>query len=303
MVRKGRGAELILKELESFSLGDLAEIKSPDRILDSETGTKREVDVSIRCSVGTHNFLTVIECRDRKPPQDVTWIEQITGKTKAIKADKIIAVSTSGFTEGAKRKAEKNNIVLRTLEEFNVAETISWLKNITINRPYFKIINVNLGLITTKNKDQRRPHELIKFEIKANDKILFSEPLGKHISFSDIIRFSNEQKQNFLFHDLKIDDKPIMKNLTIKMGDKVYIDIKNEKYYIDTIEAVLECKITSEKVPLQKALRYKEKDNPLMDKMDYNFPFEDKKVTFTRIMDHETGRNRFKTDISDLNKK
>ncbi|MBF4474516.1 restriction endonuclease [Methanobacterium formicicum] len=300
MVRKGREAELILKELESFSLGDLAEIKSPDRILDVETGTKREVDVSIRCSVGTHNFLTVIECRDRKPPQDVTWIEQITGKTKAIKADKIIAVSTSGFTEGAKKKAEKNNIVLRTLEEFNAAETINWLKNITVNRPSFEIINVNLSLINTKKGDNIRPPELIKIEIKAHEKILFSESSGEHISFSDIIRFANEQKQNFLFHDLKIDDKPVMKNLTIKMGDKVYIDIKNEKYYIDIIDAVLDCRIKSEIVPLQKALRYKEKDNPLMDKMDYYFPFEDKEVTFTRIMDHETGRNKFKTDINDF---
>jgi hypothetical protein len=39
------------------------------------SGTSREVDVSLRSQVGSVSVLVIIECRDRAKPQDVTWIE------------------------------------------------------------------------------------------------------------------------------------------------------------------------------------------------------------------------------------
>jgi hypothetical protein len=40
-------------------------------------GKKREVDISIRNKVGKHEFLTIIECRDRAEKGEIDWIEQI----------------------------------------------------------------------------------------------------------------------------------------------------------------------------------------------------------------------------------
>ena len=54
-----------------------AVIKSPDYIPDIFTGQAREIDVSIRCKIGSVEILITVECRDRVRTEDVTWIEQL----------------------------------------------------------------------------------------------------------------------------------------------------------------------------------------------------------------------------------
>lgn len=83
-------------------------------------GKKREVDISIRNKVGKHEFLTIIECRDRAEKGEIDWIEQII--TKTANANKVIAVSTSGFTDEAIIKANHYNVVLRKLRDFKAEE-------------------------------------------------------------------------------------------------------------------------------------------------------------------------------------
>ena len=69
-----------------------AVVRSPDRLPDLVTGSVREVDASIRFTVGSAPILITIECRRRAAVQDDTWIEQLAAKKEKLGAAKTIAV-------------------------------------------------------------------------------------------------------------------------------------------------------------------------------------------------------------------
>lgn len=52
-----------------------AQVRSPDRLPDLLTGKTREVDASIRYTVGSVPVLITVKCRKRNQRQDDTWIE------------------------------------------------------------------------------------------------------------------------------------------------------------------------------------------------------------------------------------
>lgn len=82
----------------------------------------REVDASVRTKVGTSDILVTIECRQRKPKQDVTWIEQLAAKKTNIGASHTIAVSHTGFSQEAEAMARYHGIDLRQLSDVSAAE-------------------------------------------------------------------------------------------------------------------------------------------------------------------------------------
>lgn len=137
-------------------------ITSPDQILDKITGVTREVDVSLRARVGSHDVLIILECRDRRKSEDVTWIEQLATRRDDIGANKAIAVSSTGFTSGAKSKAHFKNIELRTLEDINIDDISDWfqvknLKNRSIS------LNVATKIVLRHpHKDQKKVQKFIK---------------------------------------------------------------------------------------------------------------------------------------------
>jgi hypothetical protein len=126
VVRRGKDLELLVARLEEH-LGPLGiEVKSPDYIPDKDTSKLREVDISLRSQLGSSNILVIVECRDRKDDEDVTWIEQLSKKRESVGADKAVAVSSSGFSEPAIFKASKENIELRTLNKIDPEEIGNW---------------------------------------------------------------------------------------------------------------------------------------------------------------------------------
>ena len=86
----------------------------------------REIDISLRGRIGSSDVLAIIECRKHKGIQDVRWIEQIYGKSQSVLADKAMAISSSGFTEQARKKAKYLNIEFRTLDEIDPTEINQW---------------------------------------------------------------------------------------------------------------------------------------------------------------------------------
>lgn len=69
----------------------------------------------------------MVECRDRRDVQDVTWIDEVAGKAEDVRADKVVAVSAEGFSGGARLSAAARGIEIRTLEELAPADVLSWL--------------------------------------------------------------------------------------------------------------------------------------------------------------------------------
>lgn len=133
MPRAGRSLELLVQALEQLLAGSSVEIRSPDYIIGRYSGTRREIDVSLRSHVGSVGILVIIECRDRAASQDVSWIEQLASKRDDVAADKAVAVSASGFSAGARNLARSKQVDLRSLEKLEPDVVFGWLNDQTID--------------------------------------------------------------------------------------------------------------------------------------------------------------------------
>ena len=84
---------------------------------DEEAKKYREVDILVCLEYAGHYFRFIIECRDRARKETVEWIDGLVGRTKSLKVDRVIAVSSKGFAAAAERKAKYNNIETITMRE------------------------------------------------------------------------------------------------------------------------------------------------------------------------------------------
>jgi len=88
----------------------------------SDPPTKREIDVLIEKTINDKVFRIAIECRDRGKIDDIQWIDCLIGKFINLPIHKIIAVSKSGFSKSAVKKAKSFGIELRTLKEITFVD-------------------------------------------------------------------------------------------------------------------------------------------------------------------------------------
>ena len=95
--------------------------KSPDYVLDTEINELREVDCSITYNAPGGKKRISIECRKRGTRQDVTWIEQLATKMRALELSGTIAVSSKGFSKAADLKAKHHGITLNTYREMQLS--------------------------------------------------------------------------------------------------------------------------------------------------------------------------------------
>lgn len=123
-----------------------ARVTESEELIDLVTGERREVDVLVRAVVGQHKIALAIECRDHQRRADVTWIDNLIGKYKNLPVSSVIAVSRSGFTKNALKKAEMNNIKTLTLE---LAQVTRWLH--LLNNPDLSVIVFSAPLVATIN--------------------------------------------------------------------------------------------------------------------------------------------------------
>jgi hypothetical protein len=94
---------------------------------EDEIGEPREIDVLIEHNIAGHDIKIAVECRDYTRDQNVQWIDSLIGKYSRLKANQIVAVSSSAFSDSAKTKAAKHNIDAITVNE---ALTANWVSRI-----------------------------------------------------------------------------------------------------------------------------------------------------------------------------
>ena len=144
-------------------------VTSPDRIRCKTTGRLREVDASVRSQTGTVEILITIECRWRADIQDVTWIEQLVTKKRAVGADHTIAVSAAGFSKNAQKVAAEIGISLRKISDVGIEDinsllhldfVIFWHKTCAISR---------IGIRKFRSLDWKMPNPSdVDFELPKN---------------------------------------------------------------------------------------------------------------------------------------
>jgi hypothetical protein len=140
-----------VEQIHRLLEGQDAEVTWNDRIPDPDNPNQaRQIDVTIR----RDGCLTLVECRLHKEPQDVMWIEELIGRRASLRADAVIAVSASGFTVGAQRKAEQFGIILRHFSALTAEEVQNWGTKRSFSLTFIDFSNV---LLTFKMRDGNLP--------------------------------------------------------------------------------------------------------------------------------------------------
>ena len=153
-IGQGEGSPQSLKPSEQFEqqirrIHDLLEqpgsqitwndhLPDPDNPLQS-----RQIDITIR----REGKLTLVECRIHKEKQDVQWIEELIGRRLSLRADAVIAVSASGFTEGAICKAKAFGIILRDILTLTEQEIASWGHLTHVGLTFYEFKEVSLTFL------------------------------------------------------------------------------------------------------------------------------------------------------------
>lgn len=121
--RAGKEFERLVARIETILGPAGAVVTSPDYLIDQVTGSRREVDASIRVRVGDVEEITTVECRDyASAKQDDRWLEQLVTKREKLGVVRTIAVSSTGFTSAAITTASHYGIDLRRMDQITDAE-------------------------------------------------------------------------------------------------------------------------------------------------------------------------------------
>jgi hypothetical protein len=128
MTRKWRQFEILISQLQKMLAPEGAEIHSPERFYYEDGQQKAEVDITLRLNNGSSSLLIGFECRLRPSDgrQGPDWIENIAGRRDLINAHHMVAISGTGFTEPAKRAAEKLGIGLRVIDNIENVNIKGW---------------------------------------------------------------------------------------------------------------------------------------------------------------------------------
>jgi hypothetical protein len=99
--------------------------------------------------LGKKRSLTLVECRIHNATrQHVTWIEELIGRRISLQAASVVAVSSSGFTKGAKAKAARHGIVLRDFRSLSDAEILNWGRSVRLTLHFYQYSDVNIRFLT-----------------------------------------------------------------------------------------------------------------------------------------------------------
>ena len=142
-----------------------AEVTWNDHIPDPENPAQpRQIDVTIKRG----DALTLVECRQHKSRQNVKWIEELIGRRVSLGAQSVIAVSSSGFTEGAVNKARKHGIILRDLQKLTEQEVTGWGQRVSITLFFYQYSDLRASFVFTPESILKLDSEVLKHELRSH---------------------------------------------------------------------------------------------------------------------------------------
>jgi len=125
MPKTGKSLEKLIASLEKALCGaDNVVVESPKRLKDKITGKMREHDVVLTISQSHHQVIVAIECRDRTRPITVNQVESFWKKCQDTGVDHGVVVSSMGFYNTARQKADFLGIRCLDIEE---VESFDWI--------------------------------------------------------------------------------------------------------------------------------------------------------------------------------
>lgn len=261
MPRKGRDLEKLIGILESSLQGTDVTVTSPDIIPGIISKVPREVDVTLRAPDGS---LTAFECRNwTDTKQGVAWIEQLASKKKDLGVQRVFAVSSSDFSEGARNLALHFGVELRTLDDLTFADIANWAPMnipLVIHRGEFKQVRIYLA----DRSDQEASELLAKLKTVGNEVLFQDRETGQDVSLQEIWR-RILAKNPQLYRG--IDPNGESREVTIRVdfaSGRYSVLIDNEPIQVVEIHFVAELWIVRPDMPVSRASQYSDADGEVM---------------------------------------
>lgn len=265
MARKGKDLELLVESLEKALGGNKGfKITSPDKLPDKtdKNGGTREVDVLARGFIGTCPVTIIFECRDRDGNEDKTWIEQIATKRDDVGANVAVAVSSSGFSEGAKDKAEYHNVQLRTIDEGGFEDFSTWFGSpfMKVSYSHWELFSIGLLFNTVEEIEQFKKYCEANKETYTNVKL-------KNIKNGGIWTLKqifDVQQLPDAYDKIAPDKPPIVVDVLVHLDGWLQVDGTTEVIKPACVFYQAKANITTSMVPF-KFQQYKGNDSSLAD--------------------------------------
>lgn len=262
MLNKGKQLEYLTREIEKYLLPDTFEIVTNERIYNDEGIQIAEFDIQIKGKVGSTMFNWLIECRDRPAhgPAPGSWIEQLVGRRDRFNFDKVTAVSTTGFAEGAIDYAKSKGIDLRSVNEISIDTVAEWF-----SFSYFNLRKqvgnlIRAQLIIPENIEEQKAARLMTFieSSSGNDKILKSSKDGKLYTLSSGWQAILNQQSSF-FNVIKPDENPKQVRVNVDYphpDNRFQIEFEGKCFDITRILYVAELSVVETQIPISSIKDY-----------------------------------------------
>lgn len=183
MPRAGRFLEILVEHLQRYLGPEGIEVRSPEVFSDGGRNLG-EIDVTLRGDFGSSRLFVGIECRDRRSegPQGLPWIREIHGKQRQFGIDKMIAVSTTGFTDDAKEFADEIGVDLLAIEDPDSLDLRDWFEAVETEwrEGTYKIT----GPVDLKPAIRQER----SFRISIEDRVFRKPEEQEAVSLSDLIK-------------------------------------------------------------------------------------------------------------------
>lgn len=228
-----------------------SEITWNDRLPDPDNPTQgRQIDISIRRDKKT----TLVECRFRSRKQDTIWIEELIGRRASLRADAVIAVSASGFTKLAIRKAKVFGIILRDILSLTEEEISQWGHKTQVSLIFYEFTDVDLTfLFDSEHTGKVTIEDIIKYMAANSEKMygIFQaaaeyvdhiNPKGHPCKFKgclnskDELQIAGKEVENILFGARFRQRKQQLNIPSVVVYDEPSVDALNRNIFIEAVE-------------------------------------------------------------------
>lgn len=197
------------------AIADETTVEESGSLIDSDTGSEREVDVLIKMTAAGNELILAIEATATGRRADVTWVESMLMKHTKLPSNKLVLISEAGFSEDARTKAQKNDATPIAPEDlpkdFEGGDVINKLGAI-----YAKVISLDLLEVEANCEiSQGARTEMVNPPPKVE---VFLEDGTRYGTLVDLVQS--------LFHEsfLKIAEQVDLANVTEKVERNVKLD-------------------------------------------------------------------------------
>ncbi len=205
----------IYKELEPH-----ATIKKNDKIKGFESGTDREIDISLRQDFGGHEILMIIQAKDHKKKADIKILGEFDSVIRDVRASRGILICNAGFTRTAKEYAKNRAIDLCTAHHAAKKEWAGEIKIPIIRKQTIVTYSLLFPFTVTKEyKEKKKGVTGVKF-MTGPGGIVLKDLDGREVDFLGI--FLNLLSGN------KINFQPGDHRMTLE----AYADIFDQDYTV-----------------------------------------------------------------------